>query len=54
MTRTEVRAELGLSARGDRLTTLVARHVIEVAQKGIRNETAIRLSLLLEFTSNPQ
>ncbi len=47
-------AELGLSARGDRLTELVARHVIEAAQKGIRDETAIRLSVLAQFKSRPQ
>jgi hypothetical protein len=47
-------AELGLSARGDRLTELVARHVIEAAQTGMRNETAIRLTVLQEFKSDPQ
>ncbi len=46
--------ELGLSVREDRMTELVARQVIEFAKKGIRNETAIRLSVLQEFTSNPQ
>jgi hypothetical protein len=46
--------ELGLSPRGDRLTELVARHVIEAAQKGIRDESAIRLSVLGNFKSNPQ
>ncbi len=50
----KVCAELGLSARGDRMTELVARHVIEAAQKGIRDETAIRLSVLGKFKSNPQ
>ncbi len=47
-------ADIGLSARGDRLTELVARHVIEAAKYGARNETAIRLTVLQEFKSNPQ
>ncbi len=47
-------SELGLSVREDRMTELVARHVIEAAQKGIRNETAIPLSVLQEFTLNPR
>lgn len=46
--------QLGLTARGDRLTELVARHVIEAAKMGMRNETAIWLSVLQEFKSNPQ
>ncbi len=50
----KVCAERGLSSRGDRLTELVARHVIDAAQRGVRDETAIRLSVLQEFKSDPQ
>jgi hypothetical protein len=44
-------AELGLSACADRMTELVARHVIAAAQMGIRNEADIRLTVLQEFKS---
>jgi hypothetical protein len=50
----KVCAELGLSPRGDRLTELVARHVIEAAQQGMRDEAAIRRSVLDRFKSHPQ
>ncbi len=50
----KVCAEIGLSVRGDRLTELVARHVIGAAKCGMRDETAIRLSVLQKFKSNPQ
>lgn len=47
-------ADLGLAERGDRLTEVVARHVIEAANKGIRNETAIRSTVIERFTLHPQ
>jgi len=47
-------AHLGLAERDDGLTEVVARHVIEAATKGMRSETAIRVSVLEQFTSNPQ
>jgi hypothetical protein len=47
-------AQLGLSAHADRMTELVARHVIEAAKTGMRNETAILLSAMQGFTANPQ
>ncbi len=47
-------ADLGLSTREDRLTELVARHVIDAAQMGMRDEAAIRLSVLHNFKSNTQ
>jgi hypothetical protein len=46
--------ELGLTPRADRMTEILARHVIAAAQTGIRNEAAIRISVLQQFTSNPQ
>ncbi len=45
---------LGLSDRADTITELVARQIIEAAQRGIRNETALYLNVLQEFKSNPQ
>jgi hypothetical protein len=47
-------AQLGLSAQANRMAELVAWHVIEAAKMGVRNETAIRLRVMQEFTSNPQ
>ncbi len=47
-------AELGLSRCGDRLTELVARHVIEAAQQGMSDEGAIQRSVLDRFKSHPQ
>lgn len=47
-------AHLGLSLKTDPLTELVARHIIEAAQRGIRTETALYFSALQEFRSNPQ
>ncbi len=44
-------AELRLSLREDRLTEIVARKVIEAAQRGVRDETAIRITVLQEFKS---
>ncbi len=50
----KVCAELGLSHRADRLTEFVAKHVIEAAQKGLRDEAAIRQFVLDQFKANPQ
>ena len=47
-------ARLGLMDRSDRMTELVARQTIEVARRGIRNETALYLSVMQEFKANPQ
>jgi hypothetical protein len=47
-------AKLGLSDRTDPITEIVARHVIEAAQRGIRSETALYFHVLREFKSNPQ
>ncbi len=50
----KVCAELGLSDRADRLTEFVAKHVIEAAQKGLRDEAAIRQFALDQLKANPQ
>jgi len=50
----KVCAELGLTSRADRLTELVAQHVIEVAQIGVVGEAAIHQLVLERFKSNPQ
>ncbi len=50
----KVCAELGLSDRADRLTEFVAKHVIEAAQKGLRDEASICQFVLDQFKTNPQ
>ena len=45
---------LGLKDRSDPLTELVARQIIELAQRGMRTPTALYLSTLQEFKANPQ
>ncbi len=47
-------AEFGLSPRGDRLSAIVARHVIDAGKTGMRNETSICAVVMQEFTNNPQ
>jgi hypothetical protein len=50
----KVTARLGLSPRVDRITELVARHIIELTTEGMRNPTALYLQTLYEFKANPQ
>jgi hypothetical protein len=45
---------LGLSDRADPITELVARYIIECAQRGLRTETALYLSAIREFNAPPQ
>jgi hypothetical protein len=45
---------LGLSDRTDAMTKLVAEKIIELAQRGFKNPTALHLAALQEFKSNPQ
>ena len=47
-------ADLGVSDRAGRMTELLAKHVIEAAQKGIREENRIRGFVIRQFKSNPQ
>ena len=47
-------ANLGLSDQSDPMTELVARHVIEAAQRGVRTDTALYFYVLQEFKSDPQ
>jgi hypothetical protein len=46
--------KLGLSERDDALTELVARNIIELAQRGLKNPTALHLATMKEFKSAPQ
>ena len=48
----KVCAELGLSPRSDRLTEVVARHVIDAAKSGLRNASAIRLHVMEQFAAD--
>ncbi len=44
---------LGLVGRSDPITTLVAEKIIELAQRGLRNPTAIHMLAMRELTSHP-
>ena len=50
----EARKTLGLKDRDDKLTELVARRIIELAQQGVHTKTALYLMTVQEFKSNPQ
>ena len=43
---------LGLTARSDPITTLVAEKIIELAERGVRNPTAMRSMALDELKSD--
>jgi hypothetical protein len=45
---------LGLSEQDNALTELVARNIIEFAQRGLKNPTALHLAAMKEFKSDPQ
>ncbi len=45
---------LGLSNRDDAMTKLVAEKIIELAQRGHKNPTALHLAAINEFKSDPQ
>jgi hypothetical protein len=45
---------LGLRDRNDAMTELVAEKIIELAQCGYKNPTALHLAVMTEFKSNPQ
>jgi hypothetical protein len=51
---TQACAELGLNGREDRLTEMVARHIIDLAQRGVQTKTALYFLTIEEFKSNPQ
>jgi hypothetical protein len=46
---TKICRSLGLSNRADPMTEIVARRIIEFAQRGMRNDTALYRSVLQEF-----
>jgi hypothetical protein len=50
----QARRTLGLTDRDDKLTELVARRIVELAQHGVQTKTALYLLAVQEFTSNPQ
>jgi hypothetical protein len=45
---------LGLSNRDDAMTNLIAEKIIELAQRGLKNPTALHLAAIKEFKSDPQ
>jgi hypothetical protein len=45
---------LGLSDRNDAMTKLVAEKIIELAQRGMKNPTALHFAAMKEFRSDPQ
>ena len=46
--------DLGVTERTDPLTELVARHIIDMAQSGIKSKTALYLGAMLKFKGNLQ
>jgi hypothetical protein len=50
----QVRSTLGLSKRVDPITEVIAKHIIEAAQRGVRTKTGLYLSAIREFRANPQ
>jgi hypothetical protein len=50
---TEARRTLGLKDRDDKLTELVARRIVELAQQGVETKTALYLLTVKDFTANP-
>ncbi len=51
---TEVCGALGLRDQDDKLTQLVARRIIDLAQQGVRTKTALYSMTVHEFKSNQQ
>ncbi len=47
------REALGLSARSDAMTELVAEKIIELAQRGFKNPLALHVAAMEEFVSDP-
>jgi hypothetical protein len=45
---------LGLIDRADPITELVARQIIEFAERGVRTQTALYFMTVEEFKQNPQ
>jgi len=45
---------LGLADRADPITKLVAEKIIELAERGLRNPTAMRVMAVEELKSDPQ
>lgn len=45
---------LGLSDHADQMTELIADHIIKLARKGIRTQTALYLATIEEFQANAQ
>lgn len=48
------RRTLRLEASSDKMTELVAHHIIELAQRRIRDRTVLYVAALEEFTSDSQ
>ena len=45
---------LGLNDRTDPLAELIAKKIIELAERGLRDPTALSLAARQEFRANPQ
>jgi hypothetical protein len=43
---------LGLADQDDPMAPLVARHIVELAQRGVRTETALYFRTIEEFRAN--
>jgi hypothetical protein len=51
---TQACTTLGLVDRADPITEVVAHHIIKLAQRGIRTQTALYLATIEEFKANAQ
>ncbi len=50
----EACSTLGLTDRADQITELVAERIIDLASQGIHTKTALYISTIRQFKSNPQ
>jgi hypothetical protein len=51
---TQTCTELGLQDREDKLTQIVARHIIDLAQRGVHTKSALYLLTIHELKMNPR
>jgi hypothetical protein len=54
MAFTDACETLGLIQRPDQMTELVARQIIELAERGVRTQAALYFMTVEEFKANPQ
>jgi hypothetical protein len=50
----EVCRAIGLKERDDKMTALVARQIIQLAERGVRTKTELYLLTIKQFKGNPR